>query len=160
MDSDACFLRLLKECDLDLDAALSAVDIVKTARGCGAPVAKGVLWRILREHWGSEGELPPGFSAGPASTIVCDAPAACELLCLVPGSTASSRLRSLAVAALLRDRGWAPRSRAGQGKARRVKISRARALLAAALWAPLWGLPGLWPRALRSPHAASWTQAR
>jgi hypothetical protein len=86
----------------------SAIDLVRTSKGCGKLSAKGLFWRILREHqaFSENGAFPCGIyslklSPDDDEIIVVDAAMACELLMLIPGSMHARSLRKEAVKSLL-----------------------------------------------------------
>jgi hypothetical protein len=86
----------------------SAIDLVRMSKGCGKLSAKGLFWRILREHQSlvKSDAFPSGIYALKLSPeeeemIALDAEMACELLMLIPGSTHAHSLRKKAVKSLL-----------------------------------------------------------
>ena len=102
-----CQVRVSREICVPV---FSAVDLVRAVRGCGAAAAKGIAWRILREHYyvetdggasDSRGVFEVRFAPEDDHTLALDVEAACELVLLVPGCAASSALRKKAVEALL-----------------------------------------------------------
>ena len=87
---------------------LSAIDLVRKSKGCGKLSAKGLFWRILREHhaFSENGAFPCGIyslklSPEDDEIIALDVAMACELLMLIPGSTHAHALRKMAVKSLL-----------------------------------------------------------
>ena len=86
----------------------SAIDLVRMSKCCGKVSAKGILWRILKEHaaLSSQEKLPSGIFSVKLSPeedeiIAVDAEMACELLLLIPGSAHAQLLRRKAVKSLL-----------------------------------------------------------
>jgi len=86
----------------------SAIDLVKMSKCCGAVSAKGIFWRLLREHHAlsQNDAFPAGvysvkFSPHGDEMIAVDAEMACELLMLIPGSAHAQDLRRKAVKSLL-----------------------------------------------------------
>ena len=87
----------------------SAIDLVRKSKGCGKLSAKGLFWRILREHqsFSEHGAFPRGvyslkLSPEDDEIVALDVAMACELLMLIPGSTHAHSLRKMAVKSLLK----------------------------------------------------------